>query len=368
MRLIPILVGLFLFAPGSAQEVPAPPRKVTLAAVGDTMVGSVFPSRAAMPAEDGRRMFERVKHLWKGADIVAGNFEGTVASDPASARALGANSYRYLMPKESLAIYKEAGFTVLSVANNHAMDAGLPARLETLQALDEIGMAHGGSLDHPTAILTTAAGVRVGFIAAAPHMNCLPLSVEEVAAKVQELKKAGQCSLVIVSMHAGAEGEKAQHVPKAKEMYLGADRGNVYTFAHGVIDAGADLVFGHGPHVPRGMEVYKGRLIAYSLGNFATHGAFNVKGPGGLGLVLEVVLLEDGTLEGFRLHSTRQDKGTEAWTLGISTEPDPAEGARKLVERLSKEDFQCELSRYYLPEPVAVPMPALVPTPVPPVP
>jgi len=361
MRLVPILFGLFLIAPGVAQEVPAPLRKVTLAAVGDTMVGSVFPTRAAMPAEDGRRMFERVKHLWKGADIVTGNFEGTVSSDPASARALGANSYRFLMPKESLAIYKEAGFNVLSVANNHAMDAGLPARLATLRALDEIGIAHGGSLDQPTAILTTAAGVKVGFIGAAPHMNSLPLSVEEVAAKVQELKEVGQCSLVIVSMHAGAEGEKALHVPKAKEMYLGADRGNVHAFAHGVIDAGADLVIGHGPHVPRGMEVYKGRLIAYSLGNFATHGAFNVKGPGGLGLVLEVVLLEDGTLEGLRLHSTRQDKGTEAWTLGISTEPDPAEGARKLVEKLSREDFQCELPRYYLAEPPVAPVPPQVP-------
>lgn len=361
MRLVPFLFGLYLFAPGMAQEAPAPLRKVTVAAVGDTMVGSVFPSRAAMPAEDGRRMFERVKHLWKGADIVTGNFEGTVSSDPASARALGANSYRFLMPKESLAIYKEAGFTVLNVANNHAMDAGLPARLATLRALDEIGLAHGGSLDQPTAILTTAAGVKVGFIGTAPHMNCLPLSIEEVAAKVQELKKAGQCSLVIVSMHAGAEGEKALHVPKAKEMYLGADRGNVYAFAHGVIDAGADLVLGHGPHVPRGMEVYKGRLIAYSLGNFATHGAFNVKGTGGLGLVLEAVLLEDGTLEGLRVHSTRQDKGTEAWTLGISTEPDPAEGARELVERLSKEDFQCELPRYYLAEPAAAPVPPQVP-------
>lgn len=366
MRLVPLLFGLILIAPGVADDVPAPLRKVTLAAVGDTMVGSVFPSRAAMPAEDGRRMFERVKHLWKGADIVTGNFEGTVSSDPASARALGANSYRFLMSKESLAIYKEAGFNVLSVANNHAMDAGLPARLATLRALDEIGIAHGGSLDQPTAILTTAAGVKVGFIGTAPHVNCLPLSVDEVAAKVQELKKVEKCSLVIVSMHAGAEGEKALHVPKAKEMYLGADRGNVHAFAHGVIDAGADLVLGHGPHVPRGMEVYKGRLIAYSLGNFATHGAFNVKGFGGLGLVLEAVVLEDGTLEGLRLHSTRQDKGTEAWTLGISTEPDPAEGARKLVERLSKEDFQCDLPRFYLTEPASAP--AGVPAPEPPVP
>ena len=81
-------------------------------------------------------------------------------------------------------------------------------------------------------------------------------------------------------------------------MYLGADRGDMYAFAHAVVDAGADLVVGHGPHVPRGMEVYKDRLIAYSLGNFATYGAFNLKGVNGLGLVLEAKLAEHGTTLG----------------------------------------------------------------------
>lgn len=329
----------------NAQEAP---RTITIAAVGDTMVGSVFPSRAAMPPEDGRRVFERVKQLWQGADIVLGNFEGTVSSETASARALGANSYRFLMPLESLSIYKEAGFNILNIANNHAMDAGLPAREATLAGMNEAGLAHGGSLDQPSTIFCTQ-GLKIGFIGTAPHMNCFPLDAQLVGLRVKELKETEGCALVIVSMHAGAEGEKALHVPKAKEMYLGADRGDVYAFAHAVIDAGADLVIGHGPHVPRGMEVYCGRLIAYSLGNFATYGAFNLKGVSGLGLVLEVVLLEDGTLKGLRIHSTRQDKGTEGWSLGIPVESDPEEGARKLVEKLSREDFQTELADFYLP-------------------
>jgi hypothetical protein len=346
-RPLPFLLALALFPPVFGQETP---RMVTIAAVGDTMVGSVYPSRAAMPPEDGRRVFERVKDLWAGSDIVMGNFEGTVCSDPASAKALGSHSYRFLMPLESLAIYKDAGFTVLNVANNHAMDAGLPARLATLAGLNEAGIAHGGSLDQPSAVLTTAQGVKVGFIGVAPHMNCFPLDAEQVGQRVKELKETEGCSLVFVSMHAGAEGEPALHVPRAHELYLGADRGDVYAFAHAVIDAGADLVVGHGPHVPRGMEIYQGRLIAYSLGNFATYGSFNLKGTGGLGLVLEVALLEDGTLKGLRIHSTHQDKGSEAWTLGIPVEPDPAEGARKLVERLSREDFQTELADFYLPD------------------
>lgn len=326
-----------------AQEAPG---TVTIAAVGDTMVGSVFPSRAAMPPENGRRIFERVKELWQGADIVTGNFEGTVSSEAASARALGSNSYRFLMPVESLSIYKEAGFNVLNIANNHAMDAGLPARQATLAGMDAAGLAHGGSLDQPSTIITVR-NLKIGFIGAAPHMNCFPLDAQLVGQRVKALKEEDGCALVIVSMHAGAEGERALHVPKAKEIYLEADRGDVYAFAHAVVDAGADLVLGHGPHVPRGMEVYRDRLIAYSLGNFATYGAFNVKGVSGLGLVLEAVLLEDGSLKGIRIHSTRQDKGTEGWALGIPVEPDPAEGARKLVERLSQEDFQTDLTDFY---------------------
>jgi hypothetical protein len=193
--------------------------------------------------------------------------------------------------------------------------------------------------------------VRVGFIGTAPHMNCFPLDAAQVGKQVKELREIAGCSLVIVSMHAGAEGEKALHVPKAKEIFLGADRGNVYAFAHAVIDAGADAVIGHGPHVPRAMELYKGHLIAYSLGNFATHGSFNLKGVSGLGLVLEMTLQEDGVFLGLRILSTRQDKGSEGWSLGIPVEPDPAEGAKLLIERLSREDFGTDLSAHYLPAP-----------------
>ncbi len=328
-----------------AQEAP---RTLTIAAVGDTMVGSVFPTRAAMPPEEGRRIFERVKGLWEGADIVLGNLEGTVCSEAASARTLGANSYRFLMPLESLAIYKEAGFNLLNIANNHAMDAGVPAREATLAGLDAAGLNHGGSLAQPSAVLLVQ-GLRVGFVGAAPHMGCFPLDAPLVSQRVRELKELEGCALVIVSMHAGAEGEKALHVPKTKEIYLASDRGDVHAFAHAVIDAGADLVIGHGPHVPRGMEVYRDRLIAYSLGNFATYGAFNLRGVSGLGLVLEVVLEENGSFQGLRIYSTRQDKGGEGWPLGIPVEPDPEEGARKLIERLSREDFQFELSGCYLP-------------------
>ncbi len=75
---------------------------------------------------------------------------------------------------------------------------------------------------------------------------------------------------------------------RGDEVYLGTNRGSVYRFAHEVVDAGADVVFGHGPHVTRALELYKDRLICYSLGNFATYRRFNLSGPNGIAPIVRV--------------------------------------------------------------------------------
>ena len=84
--------------------------------------------------------------------------------------------------------------------------------------------------------------------------------------------------MVIVSCHIGAEGESRSAITRADELFLGENRGNPYAFAHAAVDAGADIVFCHGPHIPRAIEVYRGRFIAYSLGNFWTYGRFSLRG------------------------------------------------------------------------------------------
>jgi capsule synthesis protein PGA_cap len=121
-------------------------------------------------------------------------------------------------------------------------------------------------------------------------------------------------------------------VPRGSEEFLGEDRGDVRAFAHAVVDAGADLVLGHGPHVVRAMEVYRGRLVAYSLGNFATFGAFNLSGPNGLSLVLEARLAPDGAFLGGRVHPARQEKPG-------GPHLDPAGSVIPALRRLSEEDF-----------------------------
>ncbi len=99
-------------------------------------------------------------------------------------------------------------------------------------------------------------------------------------------------------MQGGAEGSDETHVKPGHEIFLGEDRGDLIEFSHAVIDAGADVVFGHGPHIMRGMEFYKGRLIAYSLGNFCGYRVLSTAGFLGVGGVLKVTLTKDGTWVG----------------------------------------------------------------------
>ena len=98
------------------------------------------------------------------------------------------------------------------------------------------------------------------------------------------------------------------------------------------IDAGADLVLGHGPHVLRGLELYQGRLIAYSLGNFATYGRFNLAGNQAIGAILHVELAKDGAFAGGKILPTQQvDKGLPR--------KDPQGRAIAMMKRLSQADF-----------------------------
>jgi poly-gamma-glutamate capsule biosynthesis protein CapA/YwtB (metallophosphatase superfamily) len=143
---------------------------------------------------------------------------------------------------------------------------------------------------------------------------------------------AMRADLVVVTMHAGAEGSDAEHVRPGVETYEGENRGDVVAFSHAVVDAGADLVIGHGPHVLRAMEWYRGRLIAYSLGNFAAYRNFVTHGAGGVSAVLRVTLRSDGRwVDGHLVPVELVGDGTPV--------PDREKEALGVVRRLSNEDF-----------------------------
>jgi poly-gamma-glutamate capsule biosynthesis protein CapA/YwtB (metallophosphatase superfamily) len=236
------------------------------------------------------------------------------------------------MPTRYAKYLKEAGFDVMSLANNHASDFGDDGRVSTRRTLDGLGIKHAGSdrETYSTAILDVK-GKKVAFVgfahnAIVPNVNDLETARRLVSAAA---KKA---DIVVVSFHGGAEGTAAQHVPKQTEIFFGEKRGNLPLFARTVIDAGADLVLGHGPHVLRGMEIYKDRLLAYSLGNFATYGWFSLKAETALTQILEVELAPDGKFAAGRIHAAKQ-QGYGGPVL------DPSGEAIRVVRNLSTADF-----------------------------
>ena len=122
------------------------------------------------------------------------------------------------------------------------------------------------------------------------------------------------------------------HVPFAEEEYYGEPRGDVALFARRMVDSGADLVLGHGPHVVRGMERYKDRLIAYSLGNFATYYGISVEGVKGIAPILTATLDGEGRFIDGEIASTIQLRPD-----GPSV--DDQDRALNLIRDLSIEDF-----------------------------
>ena len=144
-------------------------------------------------------------------------------------------------------------------------------------------------------------------------------------------EEARKVDIVIVSFHGGAEGAAAQHVPYGPETYLGGARGDLRAFTHAVIDAGADLLLGHSPHVVRGMEIYKNKLVAYSLGNFAFY-RFPFAGPTALSLILDANIGPNGEFLGGRIHPLMQD-GQSGPRL------DPKGTVINVIRQLSKDDF-----------------------------
>ena len=271
---------------------------IRLAAVGDIMLGSTYPSLSYLAPNDGKRLLDQVKPWLHKADVAFGNLEGTVFDGPGTVKNCQdpTKCYAFRSPARYAFHLREAGFDLLSVANNHMGDFGDAGRRATVRNLDSAGIASSGQLFRPYTQITVK-GKTIGMLAFAPNSGCLSLNDTAEAMRLVR-KHRSQCDILIVSFHGGAEGSGYRHVPKQREVFLGENRGDVYRFAHRVIDEGADVVLGHGPHVTRGSEVYKGRFITYSMGNFCTYGRFSLKGPNGMAPLFSLDLLPDGRFAG----------------------------------------------------------------------
>lgn len=300
-----------------------------LRAVGDVMLGTSVPE-GYLPPDDGARLLDDVAPLLRDADVTFANLEGPLCDSGTSAKCRkGGNCFAFRSPTRYAAHLKAAGIDLGSTANNHSGDFGEACRRETEAALDAQGIVWSGP---PGSIGTLVVnGQRLALVAF--HTSGATNDVNDVPGARRLVERAAAShDLVVVSFHGGGEGLGADRVRDGQERYLGENRGDLKAFARAVVDAGADLVLGHGPHVLRGMELYRGRLIAYSLGNFATYGRFSLGGALGVSVILEVELGPDGRFVTGRLFPTLQEgKGVPR--------RDPSGRGRKAIAELSARDF-----------------------------
>ncbi|MBO4209694.1 CapA family protein [Micromonospora echinofusca] len=303
-------------------------RAISMSATGDIIMGNA-PGR--LPPNGGKGFFDSVKEAL-AADLVMGNLEEPLTDDTGTGKC-GANStrcFQFRAPPSYAAHLRDAGFELLNQANNHGYDYGPVGYKNTQKALEKYGLKHTGAPDQITVVDVEGVKVAVAGFSSYVWSN----SLTDIAEAEQVVAKAAtMADLVVVQVHMGGEGSEKTRVKPGTEMFLGENRGDPMKFSRAMIDAGADLIVGHGPHVLRGFEFYQGRLIAYSLGNFAGGGnSLSNAGRLGWGGVLKVSLNPDGSWAGGEFVSTYMNG------IGKPT-MDPDDRGLGLARQLTKSDF-----------------------------
>jgi hypothetical protein len=315
---------------------PGDPALIDVVGAGDVMMGSrdqrLDPDIDA--ANDVSELVgEAITAIFHRADVAFVNLEGPLYDGDDPPAKVCAHCYVFRSPTSYARLLAQLGVSAVSLANNHSGDYGDAGRAATIAALQDNHIGYFG-LDRDDARIAERAlrsGDRAAIVSFAPNTGTL--DINDLAAETRLIRalKASH-RIVVVSFHGGGEGEEYEHVAAGHVFFDGEDRGDVVAFAHDAIDAGADIVIGQGPHVPRALEIYRGHLIAYSLGNFWTYGAIGTSAARGAGPVLEAWLAPDGLLAGFAIHSTEQRE------MGVPR-LDPDGDAERRILALTRADF-----------------------------
>ncbi|MEA5605045.1 CapA family protein [Nostoc sp. UHCC 0252] len=282
-----------------------PTDTITIKAVGDIIPGTNFPNYR-LPRFRDQLLPKSVRTHLRGSDILFGNFESSLTNYPYTTKDISRGQvFAFRSPPGYARLFAEAGFNVFNMSNNHAMDFGPVGFKDTKKNLEAVGIA---TLGHKNQILYLKANnIPVAMVGFSPYE--MYNSIHNLgAAKALIAKAKNKANIVVVSMHAGAEGTGALHVKNQTEFFYGENRGNSIKFARNMIDAGADLVLGHGPHVPRAMEIYKGKIIAYSLGNFLGYRTLSTNAQTGDSMILEVKLNSAGNLVSSKIIPVRMNR------------------------------------------------------------
>ncbi|OUL28897.1 CapA family protein [Nostoc sp. 106C] len=281
----------FPFVIPENQQIPSD--TITIKAVGDVIPGTNFPNYR-LPRFRDELVPKSVRGYLQGADILFGNFESSLTTYPYSSKDMSKGQiFAFRSPPDYAKLFADVGFDVLNLANNHAMDFGPVGFQDTVKNLAFVGIE---TLGHKNQILYLEANnipvAMIGFTTYDFYNSVNDLA----AAKALVLEAKNNANIVVISMQVGAEGTGALHVKNETEFFYGENRGNSMKFARTMIDLGADLVIGHGPHVPRALEIYKGKLIAYSLGNFLGYRTLSTAAETGYSMILEAKLNSKGDL------------------------------------------------------------------------
>jgi capsule synthesis protein PGA_cap len=313
----------------AASTMPAKQRTakpVSIAWGGDLTLGSSYGN----PPNAGRPLLAAGTKVLKAANIAAVNYEGTFGPGGASkCSGSSKNCFAFQAPPGNARTIRRAGVDIVNHANNHAFDYGALGWRSTRDALTKAKVAATGAPGELKIISRN--GTKVAFLGFSTYSWTNPMA-DDAAVRARITSAAGQADIVVAFLHAGAEGADRQHVPRGAEQAFGEFRGDSRHFAHTAIDAGADLVLGSGPHVLRGLELYKHRLVAYSLGNLAGWHNFGTGGRSALSAIITVALGPAGRFYAARIASFKLDGAGVPHT-------DKGRGAVKLVKSLSRGDF-----------------------------
>lgn len=318
---------------GANESVPGtesgPDETVSLSFVGDLLLGEYVD--AVMQREGYDFLYKQSLLYLSEPDLTAGNLEHPVTNGGVPVEG---TPYVFKGSPDALPALREAGFDVVSLANNHALDQGVEGMLDTMKHLDEAGISHMGAGSNDTEafspVIKEVRGIKIAYIGLSRVVPFASWKADKNVAGVAETyetkravaaiaKAKEQADIVVVMVHWGKE-RVDQPEPYQKD------------YARQYIDAGADLVIGSHPHVLQGFEMYKGKWIAYSLGNFIFT-AFP-KGTAGETGVLDAVCTKSGDCD-MTFHPM--------FTVNAQPTPLEADAARALLDRLTAISFQVKL-------------------------
>ncbi len=296
------------------------PRLLTIGWVGDMV-----------PADRvyNQQVFAGVRELTQKPDLMIGNLEGTFATDGHVSKCeyfVSSMCHAFAGDGSFADALADAGFDMVSLANNHAYDFGEGGLRDTRAELERVGIPYVASTNATHSMMVD--GVRIGVLglSSTKPWNTI-LDYGFIKREVTKLRETND--IVVVVFHAGAEGADKTLVTGETE-YMGSEnRGNVQLLAYTAIDAGADLVLGSGPHVLRKVEWYKDRLIAYSMGNFVGGGRLVTRGLLGTSGIVSVAFNADHQPVSYTVDSV---------VLSPSGVPrvDPSGAGKSLIEKLSQ--------------------------------